>query len=56
MYDPQGKQCYLGKFSDPVSAAICYDQEATKLHGADAALNFLPGGHPSPGSAGGTQV
>jgi hypothetical protein len=56
VFHPQGKVCYLGSFSVPVSAAICYDEEATKLHGADAILNFPPGGNPSPGSADGTQV
>jgi hypothetical protein len=39
----QGKQRYLGSFADPVTAAICYDREATRAHGAAAVLNFPPG-------------
>jgi hypothetical protein len=42
--DLQGKDCYLGTFADPVSAAIRYNQEATKLHGEDPVLNVPPGG------------
>jgi hypothetical protein len=39
----QGHACYLGSFSDPISAARRYDKEATKLRGAAAVLNFPPG-------------
>jgi hypothetical protein len=39
----QGKQWGLGRFADPVSAAICYDREATRAFGAAAILNFPPG-------------
>ncbi len=36
----QGTQCHLGSFGDPVSAAMCYDREAARAHGAAAVLNF----------------
>lgn len=40
----QGKQIYLGLFEDEVQAAKAYDNEARKIHGEYAALNF-----PQPG-------
>jgi hypothetical protein len=48
----QGKQWNLGTFADPVSAAICYDREATKAYGAAAVLNLPPGCNSRPMSAG----
>ncbi len=39
----QGKTIHLGTFADPISAAIRYDREATKLQGANAVLNFPTG-------------
>ncbi len=38
----QGTPCHLGYFADPVSAAMCYDREAARAHGAAAVLNFPP--------------
>jgi hypothetical protein len=46
----QGKPCCLGRFSDPIEAALCYDREATNIHGARAVLNFPLGCKPSPTS------
>jgi hypothetical protein len=36
----QGKYWNVGSFGDPVSAAMCYDREAARAHGAAAILNF----------------
>jgi hypothetical protein len=44
----QGKQFHLGTFPDPVSAAMYYDREATRVRGADALVNFPPGCSPGP--------
>jgi hypothetical protein len=44
----QGKLLYFGTFPDAVSAAKCYDTEATRIHGGDAHLNFPPGCSPGP--------
>lgn len=44
----QGKQYHLGTFPDPVTAAICYDREARRVHGTAAVLNFPPGCKPGP--------
>jgi hypothetical protein len=40
LHGVQGKHHHLGTFLDPVSAAICYDREATKKLGPNADLNF----------------
>jgi hypothetical protein len=45
--DPQGNYRYIGTFSDPITAAIRYDEEAIKGYGADALLNFPPGCNPN---------
>ncbi len=50
--DTQGKERHLGSFMDPVLAAIRYDAEATKVHGAGAILNFPSGSQPSLTSSG----
>lgn len=39
---------YFKSFADPVDAARCYNKEATKLCGAAATLNVLPGCSPCP--------
>jgi hypothetical protein len=44
----QGKRWNLGTFPDAITAALCYDREATRVHGANARLNFPPGCSPGP--------
>jgi hypothetical protein len=39
------KKYYLGKFSDPLSAAHCYDKAALKLFRAFAKTNFVQASH-----------
>ncbi len=43
----QGKYRYLGAFPDALSAAICYDRERIRLHGAKGFLNFPSGSNHS---------
>jgi hypothetical protein len=47
MCDLQNKHCHLGLFQNPIDAAKRYDEEAIKIHGARAHLNFLPDGTPT---------
>jgi hypothetical protein len=50
----QGKGSSLGTFSNPITAAKCYDKAARKAHGAAAVLNFPSGCKPTPTSRGAT--
>jgi hypothetical protein len=55
LVDLQGTHFSLGTFPEALSAAMCYDKEARRVHGRYALLNFPSGTPPLPTTLTSTQ-